>query len=134
APTVSAMESISDEPSIDLDLDALERAAVEAQTPVFQRANDLPPPPASVLGKKPVARPGTYSVTTTPTQGTPRQTGNVPPGAGRYAPSRPAAIFAASRPHDGASIFGEDLISEKSLDEVILSYLAEDLDGPGDKK
>ena len=25
------------------------------------------------------------------------------------------------------SIFGEDLISEKSLDEVILSYLAEDL-------
>ena len=25
------------------------------------------------------------------------------------------------------TIFGEDLISEKSLDEVILSYLAEDL-------
>ena len=25
------------------------------------------------------------------------------------------------------SIFGEDLISEKSLDEVILSYLAEDM-------
>jgi len=29
------------------------------------------------------------------------------------------------------SAFGEDLISDKSLDEVILSYLAEDLD---DKK
>ncbi|MEZ4270673.1 MAG: hypothetical protein R3C68_04340 [Myxococcota bacterium] len=27
------------------------------------------------------------------------------------------------------SIFGEDLISEKSLDEVILSYLAEDMAG-----
>jgi len=28
---------------------------------------------------------------------------------------------------DGDTLFGEDLISEKSLDEVILSYLAEDL-------
>jgi hypothetical protein len=28
---------------------------------------------------------------------------------------------------DGETIFGEDLISEKSLDEVILSYLAEDM-------
>jgi len=28
---------------------------------------------------------------------------------------------------DGETLFGEDLISEKSLDEVILSYLAEDL-------
>ena len=27
------------------------------------------------------------------------------------------------------TIFGEDLISDKSLDEVILSYLAEDLEG-----
>ena len=46
----------------------------------------------------------------------------------------PASIFATTRPQEGASIFGEDLISEKSLDEVILSYLAEDLDGPVDKK
>ena len=52
----------------------------------------------------------------------------------RYAPSRPAAIFATARPPDGGSIFGEDLISEKSLDEVILSYLAEDLEGPAEKK
>jgi hypothetical protein len=29
-------------------------------------------------------------------------------------------------PHD--TIFGEDLLDEKSLDEVILSYLADDLD------
>lgn len=53
---------------------------------------------------------------------------------GRYAPSRPSSIFATTRPAEGASIFGEDLISEKSLDEVILSYLAEDLDGPQEKK
>jgi len=48
------------------------------------------------------------------------------PGQGRYAPARPAAIFGQARPQQ-SSIFGEDLISDKSLDEVILSYLAEDL-------
>lgn len=47
------------------------------------------------------------------------------PEAGRYAASRPAAIF-ESRPDEG-SIFGGG-ISEKSLDDVILSYIAEDLD------
>jgi hypothetical protein len=60
------------------------------------------------------------------------------PGDGRYAPARPAAIFGPpSRPVQNqapsSSLFGEDLISDKSLDEVILSYLAEDLE-PGDKK
>jgi hypothetical protein len=46
----------------------------------------------------------------------------------RFAPARPAAIFGQARPQQGSSIFGEDLISDKSLDEVILSYLAEDLE------
>jgi hypothetical protein len=49
-------------------------------------------------------------------------------GERRYAPTRPAAIFGQSRPQPNKSVFGEDLISDKSLDEVILSYLAEDLD------
>jgi hypothetical protein len=35
------------------------------------------------------------------------------------------------RGDSAATIIGEDLISEKTLDEVILSYLAEDL---GEKK
>ncbi len=35
---------------------------------------------------------------------------------------------APSRPQPSGSIFGGDLVSEKSLDEVILSYLADDLD------
>lgn len=51
---------------------------------------------------------------------------------GRYAPSRPAAIFGQARPQQ-SSIFGEDLISDKSLDEVILSYLAEDLSSDAKK-
>jgi hypothetical protein len=56
------------------------------------------------------------------------------PSSGRYAASRPAAIFAGGRnPEAGGSIFGDDLISEKSLDEVILSYLSEDLE-TGTKK
>jgi len=49
--------------------------------------------------------------------------------SGRYAAPRPAAIFSEKSPADGGSIFGGSSISEQSLDEVILSYLAEDLDG-----
>jgi len=129
----------SSDSSIDLDLDALERAAAEAQTPFRQQIQDLPPPPATVLGSK-RASTGGYSVRAPAPPGGARPAGlpEIPPiGApspGRYAPSRPASIFATTRPQEGASIFGEDLISEKSLDEVILSYLAEDLDGPGEKK
>ena len=51
------------------------------------------------------------------------------PPSGRYAMTRPASIFATSKPSTKGSIFGEELISERSLDEVILAYLAEDLDG-----
>jgi len=147
----------SGEPAIDLDLDALERAAAEAQTPFFQQIQDLPPPPAAVLGAKRSST-GGYSVRSpapppmgvhrshdgSPTRGSspppaPAHRPAAPavpaaPSPGRYAPSRPASIFATTRPQEGASIFGEDLISEKSLDEVILGYLAEDLDGPAEKK
>ena len=43
--------------------------------------------------------------------------------------ARPASRFAAAPPKTASSIFGDGVISEQSLDEVILSYLAEDLDG-----
>jgi hypothetical protein len=42
-------------------------------------------------------------------------------------PPEVAAAEAEKRAMPAGTIFGEDLISEKSLDEVILSYLAEDL-------
>jgi len=55
-------------------------------------------------------------------------------GPGRYQSTRPAhavtRVKHSSRPP--ASIFGNDLLSEKSLDEVILAYLAEDIEA-GDK-
>ncbi len=41
---------------------------------------------------------------------------------------RPAARVAAAQPGSSRSIFGDGAISEQSLDEVILSYLAEDLE------
>lgn len=62
---------------------------------------------------------------------------DTPPSPGRYGPTRPAMPVAATRSSKPAaarpdpsseSIFGGDLLSEKSLDEVILSYLAEDTD------
>jgi len=156
----SSTSTIESATGIDLDLDALERAAAEAQTPFFRQIQDLPPPPASVLGPKRSTTGSSYSVRPpavspgdsqtnrrSPPPGSvlaessshgPSAAGTAPPPPRpeppRYAASRPAAIFATSRPQEGVSIFGEDLISEKSLDEVILGYLAEDLDVPSDKK
>ncbi len=53
-------------------------------------------------------------------------------GAPRYHKTKPPASVAAARPKSdppaAGGVFGSDLLSEKSLDEVILSYLAEDLD------
>jgi hypothetical protein len=46
---------------------------------------------------------------------------------GRYAASRPAAIF-SEMPDPRGSIFGDATASEQSLDDVILSYLADDID------
>ncbi|EYF04225.1 Hypothetical protein CAP_4702 [Chondromyces apiculatus DSM 436] len=131
----SPAASTPDQPAIDLDLDILERAAAEAQTGFQQQIQDLPPPPASVIGRRPGSSAGAYSAITPPTVEPPPP--SVEPqrsSAGRYAPPRPASIFGTTRPNEGASIFGEDLISEKSLDEVILSYLAEDLDASPEKK
>jgi hypothetical protein len=48
--------------------------------------------------------------------------------AALYAPTRPATIFEPERAEPPRSLFGDNMISEKSLDEVILSYLAEDLE------
>jgi len=58
-----------------------------------------------------------------------------PPAAAANAPpslSRPSSRFAAAPTKTSQSIFGDGVISEQSLDEVILSYLAEDLDGSSD--
>jgi hypothetical protein len=87
-----------------------------------------PPPPAPAAGSpsRSAPRPGPVTPAAGPVR---RPAPSAAPAAGerRYAPTRPAAIFGQTRAQP-KSVFGEDLISDKSLDEVILSYLAEDLD------
>jgi hypothetical protein len=142
-----------------LDMDALERAAsAGSAAPPLRQASELPPPPANLfrdrggIGKyrmtpvPPAAQsapaigapraptPAPSAVSAKPSAAPARKPAPSTPAAGerRYAPTRPAAIFSQARPQQPAkSAFGDDLISDKSLDEVILSYLAEDLD---DKK
>jgi hypothetical protein len=126
-----------------LDIDALERAVSPPAGPALHAASDLPPPPTNLFREK--AGAGKHRVTPGPAAAPPAAaTAPAPPDAAaaaarkpaaaptqadrRYAPTRPAAIFGQARPQQGKSIFGEDLISDKSLDEVILSYLAEDLE------
>ncbi len=165
-----------------LDIEALERAAIESSSPMFQ-SSDLPPPPANLFRERgsggayrsvtppslehhsspprPSVAPGGKSapsrlarggssrppppvrrgVAAKPASRAPARGRSSPPSVGspaldggRLAPARPSAAFGQSRPQRGNSIFGEDLISDKSLDEVILSYLAEDLETPSKKK
>jgi hypothetical protein len=167
-----------------LDIEALERAAVESSSSLFQ-PSDLPPPPANLFrergtggayrsvtppalesrqhassGSNPVSSPASKaapnrigrggssrppppvrrSVPPKPTSRVPPRGRSSPPSGGgtaldgRHVPARPSATFGQGRPQRGNSIFGEDLISDKSLDEVILSYLAEDLETPSKKK
>jgi hypothetical protein len=136
--------------SLELDLEALERAAEQTNSPVYQQLRDLPPPPATLLRGTTNRQTAYRSLTPQAPQliKEPAQPPPKPPSKPqakpvaateisadrrvdrdhRYAHSRPASIFGPTRPQEGSNIFGEDLISEKSLDEVILSYLAEDLD------
>jgi hypothetical protein len=69
-----------------------------------------------------------------PPAGRPRKSVNPPrrsrpPGPRPGSPQRPSAQFANAPEARARSIFGDEAISEQTLDEVILSYLAEDLDG-----
>jgi hypothetical protein len=55
------------------------------------------------------------------------------PGASRPPLSNEGARYSTARPANIApgrkvSVFGDDIISDQSLDEVILSYLADDVD------
>ena len=101
-----------------------------------------PRPPSVPAMPRPAPRPpgpGMHSSTRSTSDPPRRQAPPPPPAPGesRYAPTRPAAIFSAPRntaPVAPTSIFGGDLLSDKSLDEVILSYLAEDLEPEPSKK
>ncbi len=141
----SAAAVLSKMPSSSSELVAVgsHRAAPEPVLPTDSSDRRLPPSLTElVLSDLDVSRPrgapvapatfpnGRVASRGTPAHGTPIVTGRSP--AGRYAASRPAAIFSPAGAEDAPSIFGGSSISEQSLDEVILSYLAEDLDGSPD--
>ena len=81
----------------------------------------------SGLDKLPMA-PRTPS-TRPPRKSNPPRRSRPPRAAPAALPQRPAAQFASAPEATARSIFGDEAISEQTLDEVILSYLAEDLDG-----
>ena len=138
--------------SLLLDFDALDQAAQDAGSArSLFHANDLPPPPKNLFAKEPGTG-GAYRAVEDvaaarsdpreepassgpaskpqPRTGSPRMPGARPPAEARYAPARPAAIFGSTQRPPPASLFSDELVSDKSLDEVILSYLAEDLEPP----
>lgn len=82
---------------------ALPGAPVRDFAPPPQPARAAPPPAASAPAATPSAPP---------------PPGRAPP------PASPPVVEHPARPAD--TLFGEDLISERSLDEVILAYLAGD--------
>lgn len=117
--SISPRPANADGPPTQRDLNSLdeEDEATMRMRAVAQQTGHLPPPPKGVL-HRPVEG-GRYSLKPGAASGR--------PGEGRYAQTQQAAIFGPSHNRKKGSIFGEELISDKSLDEVILSYLAEDL-------
>ncbi|HEX3851450.1 MAG TPA: hypothetical protein VHW01_10820, partial [Polyangiaceae bacterium] len=100
--------------AFELDVAALERLPPKPAVPSL----DASPEPGSIRPLRKSNPP-------------PRKLRPNPPSAAANAPpslSRPSSRFAAAPTKTSQSIFGDGVISEQSLDEVILSYLAEDLD------
>ncbi|MEO8899947.1 MAG: hypothetical protein ABI627_00350 [Polyangiaceae bacterium] len=101
--------------AFDVDVAGLERLPQKPTAPSPERGAEAPPVSARPLRKS---------------NPPPRKLRPSPAVAGASPSlSRPSARFAAAPSKSSPSIFGEGVISEQSLDEVILSYLAEDLDG-----
>jgi len=118
APSVALPPSEDAQPALSVRADPAAAKAWSAAVDPATATAPQPPPPAPPA-------PSTSSPAPTPER--------PDPAAGRYVASRPAAIFASARPSEGGNVFGEDMISDKSLDEVILTFLADEV-GPGDGK
>ncbi|MET0795421.1 MAG: hypothetical protein ABW061_28135 [Polyangiaceae bacterium] len=99
--------------ALDMDTAALERLP----KPLTATGSQPPPLPARPLAK---SNPPPRKLRPSP---------SAPAVAATPSLSRPSSRFAAGPSKSSSSIFGDGVISEQSLDEVILSYLAEDLDG-----
>jgi hypothetical protein len=117
-------------PELTLDFDALERDA--GPSPALYRT-DLPPPPVSLFAKE--RRTGQYRAVEAPgDEVTPPKAARhpTPETAPARAQARPASVPPPPPPSPPRkrSVFGDGSVADMSLDEVILSYLAEDLEPP----
>jgi hypothetical protein len=133
APRAARSEGSSHPP-----LAALRPATPRSAAPsAIRTATHLPPPASELLREKTAAGVGTTaapgpsgrSATAAPRLAKSPLT-SADDADRRYAPTRPASTFGQARPQQGKTIFGEDPMSDKSLDEVILSYLSAELDDP----
>lgn len=151
-PTAAGGGTATAPKSAPVDVDALERAAAafEEHAPSYEppRPGTGPAPaprrpltPFAGTPVTPAASPSRARLDPTPVSAISTSSrpaaGSTPAGPGRYQETQPAASrpraskpaaakAAAAKASD--SLFGADILSEKSLDEVIMSYLAEDLD------
>lgn len=131
APSARALDAVGqDRAGEDLDYLELDRAAAQrVAESATGRAPQSPPAP-------PLQRQGTPNPANQRTQPPlpPGQLGGIAArGSGRYRQTVPAqtAPEPPKPPSNNESIFGGQLLKGRSLDEVILSYLADDL-GEGD--
>jgi hypothetical protein len=130
-----------------IDIDALERAAANFDAGAFNdKVPPLPSPPQGITSVGLDSSPGIARTPATPSSRSssatfPRPVATTPASggsakstsSGKYAATSPVAARpsapAKEAPKPRAdSLFGQDLLSDKSLDEVILSYLADELD------
>jgi hypothetical protein len=118
--TGGAYRAVEADPRHDARAEASGRADPREEPGTRPGRSQVPPPPPSTRGDK-SPQPGRTAPTRAPASR---------PAEARYAPARPAAIFGSTQRPPPQSIFSDELVSDKSLDEVILSYLAEDLEPP----
>jgi hypothetical protein len=122
-----AQDKVLPKEAVPVDVEVLERAAAAVQgSSTLFGGEDMPPPPPAVLsGRRPS---GSYRALG-PDSADPGSDQQA--ATGRYSATRPASIFGTAGPSESSgSVFGEDMISGKSLDEVILSFLAEEFGTP----
>ncbi len=113
-----ATPSVPPVSGLDVDTAALNRLPPPAKSPPgVDRVMSPPPAPVRGLVKSPPPPPIRQRAAAASAASAPASL------------SRPSSRFAAVPSKPSGSIFGDGVISEQSLDEVILSYLAEDLDG-----
>jgi hypothetical protein len=120
-PTPSVTPPVAE--AFDLDVASLDK------NPPKPTRSPPPPPVRAARKSNPAPRKSRPPIPARPAPAASAATGAAAaPEAGAGSVGRPATRAVPAQPGANRSIFGDGAISEQSLDEVILSYLAEDLE------